>query len=413
MERRYSYISQRTVSSFRSARPIPDNSCALCECMGKMDDHNQVEIDRTKLFHEECTRCSSYMEEPLCQLCKHMRLGHIFRCERYKELGKPKYGAFTFTIKLGSLGELQQRSENCHVCSTFVQTVAWDSHLDSRNAVELCLYIWFGSRKARVSFHLAVFTDKYEAEFVNAGGSTTPNRYYFDFPTKGLFDYLPCTRKPRDMVNWDKAISHLDRCYRKHDNPVKPFQQPPGFRVIDTEKGCITDAPPDCTYATLSYTWQKTEETDLQATTDNIHELEQNEFLFNHPVPATIDDAIIACKKLKIPYLWVDRLCILQDASDQDQIDAMGDIYHHSVVTLVAAAGSDIHHGLPGVSSPRTLIQCKTQGIHFVQGRVPYINLARSSKLATGGWTFRETLLSPRVLLFTDSATFFECCHEA
>ncbi|OOO08078.1 Heterokaryon incompatibility [Aspergillus oryzae] len=52
-----------------------------------------------------------------------------------------------------------------------------------------------------------------------------------------------------------------------------------------------------------------------------------------------------------IQYLWVDRLCIIQDHVHEKgiQINAMGTIYTNSYVTLVGLEGHDANHGLPGV----------------------------------------------------------------
>jgi hypothetical protein len=92
---------------------------------------------------------------------------------------------------------------------------------------------------------------------------------------------------------------------------------------------------------------------DLQATKENTNELEAVGRLHGIGVPLTIRDAMTACKKLGERYLWVDRLCIIQDDMDikQSQIDAMGEIFRCASFTIAAIAGDGAHHGLPGVSS--------------------------------------------------------------
>lgn len=49
----------------------------------------------------------------------------------------------------------------------------------------------------------------------------------------------------------------------------------------------------------------------------------------------------------------MDRYFIPQDnaVNEQTQIQSMGEIYQHSVVTLVAATGDDPHFGLPGIGA--------------------------------------------------------------
>jgi hypothetical protein len=58
-------------------------------------------------------------------------------------------------------------------------------------------------------------------------------------------------------------------------------------------------------------------------------------------------------------YLWVDRLCIVQDEPThlREQLQQMASIYANSYFTIIAADGYDANYGLPGVdsdSSPRS-----------------------------------------------------------
>lgn len=34
-------------------------------------------------------------------------------------------------------------------------------------------------------------------------------------------------------------------------------------------------------------------------------------------MPRTVADAIVVCRKLRLQYLWVDRLCIIQDDASE------------------------------------------------------------------------------------------------
>lgn len=90
-----------------------------------------------------------------------------------------------------------------------------------------------------------------------------------------------------------------------------------------------------------------------------MHELEKENSLTGHALlPLTIHDAIIACVKLNVPYLWVDRLCIVQDdhITKSKQLDSMSYIYRHAYMTLVALEGTDANHGLPRVTKHRNTV---------------------------------------------------------
>ncbi|OJJ31226.1 hypothetical protein ASPWEDRAFT_688816 [Aspergillus wentii DTO 134E9] len=221
---------------------------------------------------------------------------------------------------------------------------------------------------------------------------------------------------PSPWVDWNVISTWLRDCDSGIDHEASCHAEKfsfPGFRIIDTDKRCVVFAPESCMYATLSYVWGDKSDS-LQATTKNITSLGAQGSLSSEKLQsATINDAIDACCSLHIPFLWVDRLCILQDQDSgqkKAQLDAMGNIYSGSYVTLVAMAGDDATYGLPGVNerkrSPTWTGQ--TQGLHLLE--VPwYYKLLKGSKWQTRGWTCQEAVMSPRLLLLSDQGTFYEC----
>ncbi|XRM43458.1 hypothetical protein ABZX51_006633 [Aspergillus tubingensis] len=211
--------------------------------------------------------------------------------------------------------------------------------------------------------------------------------------------------------NCDYSAEHKDTCQAKLNTP-----QTAGLRVIDTRRRCLTNAPAICRYAALSYVWGVSS-TALKAKTANINRLAMEGSLSSHNLPQTIDDAIVACRKLEIDYLWVDRLCILQD-DDPDKkaywLNAMGDIYAQSYITIIALAGGDAEHGLPGVNKAKrpACWTGTTQGIYLMAMPPYYEDCLSVSKWATRGWTFQETTLATRRLLFSETGVLFECSRS-
>jgi hypothetical protein len=91
----------------------------------------------------------------------------------------------------------------------------------------------------------------------------------------------------------------------------------------------------------------------------------------------------------------------------------MDAVYREAVLTIVAAAGDDCNHGLPGIR--------ERQPISFVAhtGAMPLITTDRdviqtmlSSKWNKRAWTLQEKILSQRLLVFTPQLVFFYC-HTA
>lgn len=112
------------------------------------------------------------------------------------------------------------------------------------------------------------------------------------------------------------------------------------IRLVELENG------PICKWASLSYVWGGPQETRTTRTTLSKH-LEGIEMDI---LPQTLLDAIKVCRKLDIPYLWVDALCIVQD----DTIDllrelaSMPKIYQEGYITIEASRAEGVQAGFLG-----------------------------------------------------------------
>jgi hypothetical protein len=187
------------------------------------------------------------------------------------------------------------------------------------------------------------------------------------------------------------------------------------LRVIDVEKACIVLCPCSAPYIALSYQWGMDQKLKLRK--ENIHLLETEGYLdIPEGQPAqTIQDALFTVKALGYRYAWVDALCIVQNDTENitQNVNLMDQIYAGAHLTIVAAAGQNAYHGLPGVSaqSPRSECQLSVNIANLdivskLEGPHGAINFSRWN---TRGWTYQERLLSNRVLTFTDSQVFFHC----
>ncbi|GKZ32128.1 hypothetical protein AbraIFM66950_001287 [Aspergillus brasiliensis] len=70
-------------------------------------------------------------------------------------------------------------------------------------------------------------------------------------------------------------------------------------------------------------------------------------------------------------------------------------------------------HGLPGVTQARNTAQViyRTQGIRLRTMHNAYHELVNQSKWSSRGWTFQEAMFSPKMLLFSKTGVFYECCE--
>lgn len=229
-------------------------------------------------------------------------------------------------------------------------------------------------------------------------------------------------RRPRTpqvvpkVLDISLAKAWLETCIRHHRAcrcSINTRLQMPRVRLIDcvARKLINVGAWPlhRPRFAALSYRWGVTPE----------HKMEQGRESHEGPkdplsnLPLTIEDAISVTKGLGLRYLWVDQYCIDQNNSEekQAQIQKMDRIYQCAEVAIMAAAGDDCHYGLPGVSKRARQVPDRfilddilTFGI-CPPGRAHWQNGAWHQR----GWTFQETYLPRRRLVFSDTLMHFEC----
>ena len=212
-----------------------------------------------------------------------------------------------------------------------------------------------------------------------------------------------------EVREWITSCVQKHKCHiprilsgSKHDTNVR------NLRVVDCRNRLVGKLPQSGLYVTLSYVWGKPDvcHLDQQA---GVESLEPG-FLSSN-LPRTIEDAIKVTLMLGYDYLWVDRYCLEKSSEDfHRQLKQMDKIYAGSVLTIIAAAGSDGTYGLPGVSRRRKVNQPVHIG-HRTLDSTPIFcsDTLESTTWSTRGWTYQEGLLPTRRLVFTDTQLYFEC----
>lgn len=132
-------------------------------------------------------------------------------------------------------------------------------------------------------------------------------------------------------------------------------------------------------------------------------------------------DAIRVCRRLHLEYLWIDSLCIIQDNKDDWELESskMCEYYEHARVTISAASSFDATVPFLAKRDPKW----QTHKFELVtrDGKTTEICARRDSgssftnhvedagPLASRAWVWQETLLSTRILHFTQSELICEC----
>ncbi|KAF2677147.1 HET-domain-containing protein [Lentithecium fluviatile CBS 122367] len=131
-------------------------------------------------------------------------------------------------------------------------------------------------------------------------------------------------------------------------------------------------------------------------------------------LPQTFKDAVFCTRALKIRYLWIDSLCIIQgeDGDFNEEAKYMEDVFSGAYCVLAASRATNRHDGFLGPRLHRTYVT-------FQRGSEMPFYMCRSvdnfsqdvieGSLNRRGWVLQERALARRTVYFTENQTYFEC----
>ncbi|KAI0379784.1 heterokaryon incompatibility protein-domain-containing protein [Hypomontagnella monticulosa] len=216
------------------------------------------------------------------------------------------------------------------------------------------------------------------------------------------YKHMP-DRTVKSRIDLSLISGRIKECQDHHRGCKQPIE-PISLSLIHCKRGIIITTSNPKPYVALSYVWGDVEPC-KPGLDQSLPKL----------LPTTIADAIEVTLGLGYEFLWVDQLCIDQSHNEEkrEQINQMDLIYAQAEITLIAAAGEDTAYGLPGVGrTPRTgsIIPTTSDCITiYVSATINVKDDIISSKWASRGWTYQESLLSRRILIFAADRAYFEC----
>ncbi|KAJ5834324.1 HET-domain-containing protein [Penicillium robsamsonii] len=230
-----------------------------------------------------------------------------------------------------------------------------------------------------------------------------------------------------DYINFKYIQDWLQECQShshstSHDSEVEtlneslPSEVP--FYLIDIRTLSIIEGSLGHKYAALSYVWGKISFSMLKLEVFNLQEMKLPGSLDQRwsNIPHTVRDAIVLCKKINMPFLWVDSLCIVQDSTHKSQlISNMHLVYMNATFTIAAATGNDANARLPGVEIPvkygpiHPICATSSNSLFAYQRHKSCLETLLQSYWFSRGWTFQEHFLSQRLLCFTKHDLIFLC----
>jgi len=257
-------------------------------------------------------------------------------------------------------------------------------------------------------------------------------------PVWSLCTHLAGTPSRMDIIQTDSTYNispisieqikwWLETCEREHHGckqrrTIQDLKIGPPFRLIDIGSSAdatvhlihSSDISGELKYITLSYRW--TDDTKKA-------QLKKSALFSRIPLrdwPSLFQDTVSIARQLRIQYVWIDSLCIIQD-SDEDkdiQLQLMDKIYENGVVNLAAVEVPTGLSGLRVYRDPLKLAPCvlsrrvsasDTSLQYFLCWRPDdFINNVDRSPLYRRGWTFQERLLSKRTV-HIGNQLYWEC----
>lgn len=389
------------------------------DCAGSVSYYNPDENDALlddahQLFHQPCQRCdlSRHKGARLCATCQHLHLEHLVHC-----VPLDRRRRFLFHLRPSQMK--RQTSPACALCCLvqhMVSVAFGENAIADSMPDDWSMSLFLGSELDR----FCVTTADIYLQF-KVGDEGMSNMWIGDLHIAAEGSHAVPMPSVGAIVNWQRMRNAIDQCTKHHSrcSNNSDANLPFGFRLIDVARRSIVEKR-DVSFIALSYVWGKdTRASLLTATQSTIDGFKEEGGLAASNMPKTIEDAMQACVKVGIQYLWADRLCIIQDDAEDKmhQIMAMNNIYESALLVLVSAHGDSMDFGIHGVSRPRPSIQLheNIQGLRLT-------NLVREeavSSLAlwqTRGWTYQEAVCARRLLHFTNTRAYYECqtstCYE-
>ncbi|GAB1319881.1 hypothetical protein MFIFM68171_10091 [Madurella fahalii] len=328
----------------------------------------------------------------------------------------------------------------CQGCSIVVDAInafapGWIERNKADGGVELTIH---GSILVR--FWGGGSSDDFEIRRLEDNPNVLPSQGgWSDFS----FDVIPNTKTE---AAFNRISSWLAACCSGHTT-CNTTAGDPGFmpsRVLDVTYGWNTDSSEDkirldvspatpSPYVALSYCWGADLDGVIKTETTNIEEHQGG--ITVDSLPKTVRDAVYVCRGLKIPYLWVDALCIVQNDEKDWQKEAarMHQVYSCSYLTIAAHRAASCKDGFLGEQNFgqlgwQQLFQAKVWDEDGIRepGNRPYSYEIKQLVLRTGkgadsspsplmrrGWTLQEALLPRRTIHYTGDELVWECATRS
>ncbi|KAK7743393.1 hypothetical protein SLS62_010586 [Diatrype stigma] len=180
----------------------------------------------------------------------------------------------------------------------------------------------------------------------------------------------------------------------------------------------LVNAETEHSYVALSYCWGGDQPCKLTKA-----RLREGGVFQTVDLPRTILDAIEVARNLRITYIWIDALCIVQDDPESmwSELEKMPAIYSNATVTISAASAATCHEGFlrprEAVDFNKVAFKLRLRTRDGEEGNVflaPWSKYAQlegveKEPINDRAWTLQEQVVSPRVLYYSFQQLHWIC----
>lgn len=197
-------------------------------------------------------------------------------------------------------------------------------------------------------------------------------------------------------------------------------------RLLCIESGILKlvkgyECPKNSDWATLSHCWGPDPEF-LTLTPANLSQFELDIPLDS--LPPTFRDAVKFCESIKINFIWIDSLCIVQqgEGSREDwsrHVIEMRRVYQNATLNIAADWAASAQEGLfrdrDTTRIERPIVQFQggpLKGRWQLGYNSELLRLFSKSSLGSRAWVVQERVLSHRMVSFSADQIYWRCNHQ-
>ncbi|OTA01492.1 hypothetical protein A9Z42_0018400 [Trichoderma parareesei] len=178
------------------------------------------------------------------------------------------------------------------------------------------------------------------------------------------------------------------------------------LRLVETSNGTSGK------YVALSHCWGRlTKEQKFCTYQSNMEALKKD--IPYKSLPKSFQDAVRVTRALRVPYLWIDSICIIQeDEGDwKSEASKMEQVFSSAYCTIAASSATSSLDGFLGERKPRACVSIRTSRgpLYLAEAIDDFHEHVEKSVLSTRGWVLQERALSRRTIYFTSTQVYWEC----